>query len=150
MARPTLAPELVEQIQSAPIRESPESIAARLGVAVGSVKKYRRAGREQRQEAAREIVARHVEENVPDALADLTEIRRLAREVYERTQDPRQGNLWLSAVKTTLEHVSPDAAALDAAIDAELAALHEEGQGGVSRPGTGQAAGSAGVPTAVN
>jgi predicted transcriptional regulator len=143
MPSPEVPAEIAERIRTAPAGTTDTTLARELGIHRNTVRKYRKVGRQEREEIAREVLARHVEENIPDALADLTEIRRLAREVYERTQDPRQGNLWLSAVKTTLEHVSPDAAALDAAIDAELAALHEEGQGGVSRPGAGAPAGSA-------
>lgn len=129
MARNSLDPERIERIQSAPRSVTDAALAAELGVTDRTVRKYRREAREARQEAARAVIAQHVEENVPDALSDLSDLRRIAREKYEGTGDARQGQLWLGAIKTTLEHVTPDDADLDAAIEAELERLTEARQG---------------------
>jgi transcriptional regulator with XRE-family HTH domain len=142
MRKPKLPQETIEAIKGAPASETQEAVAERLGVSVPTVKKYRREGRQERQEIAREVVARHVEENIPDALKDLTDLRRLARGTYEVSADPRDGALWLNAIKTTLEHVTPDDAALDAEIERELAALADEGEGAPSGPPARQANGS--------
>jgi hypothetical protein len=128
MPRPQLAPELIEAIKGAPGSEPAEAVAKRVGASVQSVKKYRREARQERQEIARSVVARHVEENIPDALKDLTDLRQLARTTYEGTSDCRDGQLWLSAIKTTLEYVTPDDAALDAEIERELAQLADEAE----------------------
>lgn len=128
MARPKLAPDVIDAILAAPTSEPPDAVAARLGVSASVVKKYRRDARQERQEVARTILARHVEENIPDALADLTALRQKARTAYETGGDCRDGNLWLAAIKTTLEHVKPDDSELDAAIERELAELADRGE----------------------
>ncbi|MGV3724599.1 MAG: hypothetical protein ACO1SX_27195 [Actinomycetota bacterium] len=128
MAKPRLPQETIEAIKGAPSTETHEALAERLEVSIAVVRKYRREARHDRQEVAREVVARHVEENIPDALADLTALRQKARTAYENTGDSRDGKLWLDAIKTTLDHVKPDDSALDDAIEAELARVADAGQ----------------------
>lgn len=128
MAREKTSDDVIEQIKAAPRTESHEAVAKRLGVSVPTVRKYRKAAREERQEVAREILARHVEENIPDALQDLTDLRRQARNTYEESGDHRDGTLWLHAIKTTLDHVKPDDGELDREIERELAKLADCGE----------------------
>lgn len=104
-----------------PLKFSTAELAERFGVTEQYIRKFRREAKQERHEIAREVISRHVEENVPDALADLADLRKMARENYEATKNPKDGNLWLGAIKTTLEHVTPDDATIDEAIDAELA-----------------------------
>jgi DNA-binding transcriptional regulator LsrR (DeoR family) len=115
--------ELIEKIEAAGPQITDAQLARDLGIHRNTVRKYRKEARAERQEVAREILAQHVEANIPDALKDLTDLRKIVREKFEATKDPKDGNLWLAAIKTTLEHVAPDDADLDRAIDAELARL---------------------------
>ncbi len=137
MPKARLDADLVDAIKSAPSSETHEVVAERLGVSVGVVRKYRRLARQDREEVAREVIARHVESTVNDALEDLNRLRHMAAERYEQTKDPRHGTLWLGAVKTTLEHVKPDDGVLDAAIEAELAAASAQPQGRPTRAAQG-------------
>jgi hypothetical protein len=105
-----------------------------LGIHRNTVRKYRKQARQERQEIAREILAQHVQENIPDALKDLTDLRQTVREKYEANGDTRDGQLWLAAIKTTLEYVRPDDTELDAAIDAELERLADGRQEESSAP----------------
>jgi hypothetical protein len=120
-----LAPNLIEAIKGAPLTETREAVARRLGVSERTVQNYRAEARAQRAEAARGVLAAHVEVDLPNALADLTDIRRLARANYEASGDARHGTLWLGAVKATLEHVTPalGTAELDDEIAAEMERL---------------------------
>lgn len=129
MPKPQTAPDVIDQIKAASFSESHESLSERLGLSVSTVRKYRRELRRDRQDAARSVIAEHVERNIPDALQDLTDLRLKARDTYEGTGDSKDGQLWLAAIKTTLEHVRPDDAALDATIENELAGLAERRQG---------------------
>jgi len=146
MPRPRLDPEIAEAIKGAPYSEPSESVARRLGVSERTVQNYRREARGERQEAARGVIAQHVQETVPDALGDLNRLRRLAAQQYEKFCDAKDGALWLNAIKTTLEHVSPDDSAIDAGIEQELARLAGAGQaadagaiaGAVARAGNGR------------
>jgi hypothetical protein len=123
MPRPRVSQAIIEAIQGASLDERSDSVGARLGISGRTVRQYRREMREQRQEAAREALAAHVQETVPDVLADLSEIRTLAGARYRESGDARQGNLWPAAIKTTLEHVSPSDAELDRAVEWELERL---------------------------
>lgn len=123
MALPRLADEKADRIRGASPEITNAQLAAELGVSERSVTRYRKAARKDREEAAREVVARHVEENIPDALADLTDLRRMARSAFEASGDSKDGKLWLDAIKTTLDHVKPDDSAIDAEIERTLAEL---------------------------
>lgn len=112
MPRAQYPQELVELIQSAPPSETHEQVSDRLNAAghettPRTVKKWRLAARAARQDAAREILERHVAEHVTDALSDLTELRAQARETYQQEREARNGRLWLDAIRTELEHVKP-------------------------------------------
>lgn len=137
MNKPTLDQILIEKIQGASSSVSDTKLGEELRIHRNTVRKYRRQARQERQEAAREIISRHVEANIPDALEDLTKLRQLAQAAYEAKGDSRDGSLWLAAIKTTLEHVRPDDSALDAAIEAELAGVDAEGQGAAAGKGSG-------------
>lgn len=140
--RPQTSLEKQERIKSAPQGVTNGQLAEELELSERTVIRYRMEARRERQEIAREVVARHVEENVGDALADLHDLRKLARQKYETAGDSRDGNLWLSAIKTTLEHVKPDDADLDAAITADLEKLDAARQRTAAAAGAGRAAAS--------
>ena len=101
-------PEIIEQIYGADPRETHEALATRLGLGLSTVRKYRDKWRRARQEAANALIAEHVARHIPDALSDLTDLRARARTAYDATGDPRDGQLWLAAIRTELEHVKPD------------------------------------------
>lgn len=113
---------------SSPKEHPTAELSRRFGVSEQRIRELRREGRRERHEAARSVIAQHVEDNIPDALADLTVLRVKARAAYESSTDSRDGQLWLAAIKTTLEYVTPDDAELDRAIAAELEALASERQ----------------------
>lgn len=135
MPRPKLSPDRIRAIQDAPLAERHEAVAQRVGASLPTVRKYRAEARRERQEAARQVIAQHVQETVPGALQDLNDLRSLARENYAAAgHDPRQGQLWLAAIRTTLEHVTPDDAELDATIERELARLAGRGEAAAAGP----------------
>jgi hypothetical protein len=129
MPYPKLPSDVIMAIQGASLTETSDCVGERLGVSGRTVRTYRREARAERQEAAREVLAEHVHVHLPDALADLSELRRRAREAYETSGDARQGTLWLAAIRTTLEHIAPGDADLDAAIQHEIARV-ASGTGG--------------------
>jgi hypothetical protein len=120
MALPELADDLIERIKGAAPGVSDTALGRELGIHRITVWKYRRLAKQERQEIAREVIAQHVEANIPDALADLADLRLTAKQAYKSSGDARDGSLWLNAIKTTLEYVTPDDATLDAAIEQEL------------------------------
>src|SRR4051794_12631970 len=111
MGRSRLNPDQIEAIRGDLATPAPE-LARKFGISERQIRNYRRQSREERQELARAVVARHVEEHVPDALADLTTLRTKARAKYETTGDSRDGKLWLETIKVTLDKVTPDDADL--------------------------------------
>jgi hypothetical protein len=128
----------IDRIRTAGPEKTDSALARELGIHRNTVRKYRAPARIERQEVAREILAQHVAENIPDALKDLTDLRKRVREKYEEKGDPRDGQLWLAAIKTTLEHVRPDDAYLDDAIEAEMERVAASRQG--ASPSQAQAA----------
>lgn len=98
----------IGEIQNAPLDESVESIADRLGVSRAAVKHYRKEAREQRQEVARNHIAAEVGVAVPGALSNLAELRRRAMADYHAYGDPKVGALALAAIEATMRHVRPD------------------------------------------
>lgn len=102
MAHPRTSPDQIAAVQAAPATETSRELAERLGLSLTTVKRYRAAARQQREEATREIIREHAREHVSDALADLRELRSLAAESYREERAPPLGQLWLAAIRTEL------------------------------------------------
>jgi FKBP-type peptidyl-prolyl cis-trans isomerase (trigger factor) len=100
-------PAIAEQIKSAPYEESHEDVAKRLGVSWATVQRYRQRAREEAEEQARGIRAEHTRQHVTDALTDLADARRMAREDYEGERQPTRLRTWLEAIRLELDQLGP-------------------------------------------
>lgn len=131
MPRAKLAPDKIDAIKAAPFDESHESLAARLGISVGTVRNYRKELREERQEATKGRIAEHAIAHVTDALTDLTTLRTLARDEFKSERNPKMGSLWLDSIKTELAVSAGQdkPAEFDELTDEELKAVAQEALG---------------------
>lgn len=125
-----IAPDIADAIRSAPYDEADAALAARLGVGVNTVRRYRAQVREARKQHTQDAIAEHAEAHITDALADLVELRAAARAQYLGSpddpgkHDPRDGQLWLAAIREELGAVGaePDVTRRARATEADLIA----------------------------
>lgn len=77
--------------------ETNAELAAELGLGESTVRKYRREAREARRAIAREVMERHVEDAMPNALDALGAALRLAKEQMDTERSPE----WVRETRAT-------------------------------------------------
>jgi len=90
-------PKVIEAIKSADPTESVPELAERLKVSVSTVKRYRAAGRKERQEIARDVLERRIVQEMPNALDALGKALQIACRKMEAEESPE----WVREVRHT-------------------------------------------------